>query len=76
MKNYRNPSDYMYMSKEQLAYKLAEVVSYVESLSPPRLPKDGYFAFQREYADWIKSTDEKINLSVFKPKLNMEFTEG
>lgn len=46
------------MTKKQLAYKLAEMVSFVHCVKS----MDEIFEFQKLYADWVDTTGDKITL--------------
>ena len=74
---YKKPSEFKKLTKEQLAYKLAEAYSFIAEIdSEQYLPR-----FQRKYADWFSSTNtdtandkkEPPKKASLKPE---EFTEA
>lgn len=58
MEHFSKPSDYMNLTKRQLAYKLAEALSYIRRIDP----NFGLFRFQREFADWVGTSGDSITL--------------
>lgn len=59
------PSTYMKMSKKQLAYKLAELASYLHVIGKAA----SRMAFQKHYANWVETTGDPITVKDIQVKV-------